>query len=222
MNEIAGSILENKIHGQNHETGKPVSSGESFIYFSVILIALSAYNSSARKAMLNLDEDQGFSHNFGRLIDLEGLEKLLLNSNNPDSEIILIFLYYLLHYYKQPGYSNYIKMRDMAFKNHSRFNSRMLFLICSMLSSMLYDIRKNIEPEKFGMEYHNIAEFSLKNKCPVVSPPNGALRSRMTVPITTRPAFVRYGRPPHSLMSSCVALLVRTSWIISLPGYLSK
>ena len=173
MSEIASSILENKIHGENHETGKTVSSGESFIYFSVILIALSVYNSSARKAMLNLAEDQNFAHDFGRLIDLQGLEKLLLNSNNPDKEIILIFLYYLLHYYKQPGCNNYKKMRDMAFKNHVRFNPRMLFLICSMMSSMLYDLRKDLEPQKFGIEFHKIAEFSLKNKCYKVSETGG-------------------------------------------------
>jgi len=165
MNEIAGSILENKIHGRNHENGKPVTSGEPFIYFSVILIALSIYNSSARKVMLNLDEVPGFSHNFGSLIDLEGLEMLLLNSNNPNSCNILIFLYYMKHHYKQPGYSNYVKMRDMVFSNHSRFNPRMLFLICSMLNSVLYDIRKDLEPEKFGTEYHKTVIFSLENKC---------------------------------------------------------
>jgi len=165
MNEIAASILENKTKGKNHETGKPATSGESFTYFSVILIALSIYNSSARKAMLNLEEETDFSHNFGSLIDLDGFEKLLLTSDNPDSSIILIFLYYMMHHYKQAGYSNYTKMRDMVFLNHKRFNPRMLFLTCSMLNSVLYDIRKDIEPEKFGNEFHKTAQFTLNNKC---------------------------------------------------------
>jgi len=165
MNEIASSILENKVHGRNHETGKPVTSGEPFIYFSLILIALSIYNSSARKAMLNLNEDHNFSHSFGKLIDLDGLEKLLISSDNPDSELIMIFLYYMFHYYRQPGYSNFKKMQELAFKNHHRFSPRMQFLICSMLNSILYEIKKDIEPEKFGNEYHKIVTFSLKYKC---------------------------------------------------------
>jgi hypothetical protein len=61
-----------------------------------------------------------------------------------------------------------IKMQGMAIKNHARFNPRMLFLICSMMSSMLSDLRK-IWNRKIRVEYHKIAEFTLKNKCYKVS-----------------------------------------------------
>lgn len=165
MNEIACSVLENKTRGLNHETGKPVTTGESFIYFSIIMTALSIFNLSIRNAMLNKDNDENFSHGFGGLIDLEGLKKLLLSSNNPDSKIVLIFLYYLFHHYKKPGYFNYKKMRALSVKNHSGFSSRMLFLICSILSSVLYEIKDEIDSEKFGKEYFDISVFSLKNKC---------------------------------------------------------
>jgi hypothetical protein len=173
MNEIACSVLENKIRGLNHETGKPVTSGERFVYFSIILIALSIYNSAARGAMLNINDGENFSVRFGRLIDLEGLQKLLINSNDPDSEVVLIFLYYLLHYYKKPRYSNYKKMREATARNRSRFNPRMLFLICSMLGSVLYEVRDEIDAEKFGREYFYISAFSLKNKCYKVTDSSG-------------------------------------------------
>jgi len=34
-----------------------------------------------------------------------------------------------------------------------------------MLSSVLYEIRKDLDPEMFGIEYHKLAVFSLENKC---------------------------------------------------------
>ena len=165
MNEIALSILYNKTHSKNHETGKPFTTGVHFIYFSLITLALSIYNSSVRRAMLNLEEDKQFNENFVNLIDLEKLKIVLLNSKDENKEVILIFLYYLIHKSPKSGKRNYEKMRDLTFENYHKFNSRMLFYIISILLSTLYENKNKMEDVKFRKEYHKIVIFSLKNNC---------------------------------------------------------
>jgi hypothetical protein len=165
MNEIAYSILYNKSHGKNHETGKPFSTGIYFIYFSLITLALSIYNTSARRAMLSIDEENQFNENYAGLIDLEKLEKLLQVSGDENREVILIFLYYLIHKTDKVSFSNYEKMRTLLLRNYSKFNPRMLFYAVSLLLEVLFDCKDKIKDTKFRKEYHRIAEFSLKNGC---------------------------------------------------------
>lgn len=165
MNEIAFSVLYNKTHGRNHITGKPFTTGTHFIYFSIITLALSVYNSSLRRDMLYIDEDLHFNEHYANLIDLEKLEKLLLNSDDANKELILIFLYYLIHKIKKPGHTSYEKMRDLLFRNFPKFNSRMLFYITSILLSMLIENKDKIKEVTFRNEYHKIVLFTLNNNC---------------------------------------------------------
>jgi hypothetical protein len=165
MNEIAFSILYNKSHGKNHETGKPFSTGLYFIYFSLITLALSIYNTSARRAMLGIEAEKQFNENYAELIDLDKLEKLLLNSNDENREVILIFLYYLIHKSDKAVFINFEKMRTLLFRNYPRFNPRMLFYAVSLLLEVLFDCKDKIKDRIFRKEYHRIAEFSLNNGC---------------------------------------------------------
>jgi hypothetical protein len=165
INEIAYSILYNKSHGRNHETGKPFSTGIYFIYFSLITLALSIYNTSARRTMLNLEEEKHFNEIYSELIDLKKLEKLLTTTGDEYREVILIFLYYLIHKSDKAVFSNFEKMRTLLLRNYPRFNPRMLFYAVSLLLEVLFDCKDKIKDRKFRKEYHRIAEFSLKNGC---------------------------------------------------------
>jgi hypothetical protein len=165
ISEIASSVLYNRKHGRNHETGKPFSTGTNFIYFSLITLALSIYNSSVNQTMLNIREVKQFNDYYAELIDLGKLEKIILETKDPNNELILIFIYYLIHKTKKTGFASYEKMRDLLFKNYKKFNSRMLFYITSILLFILFEDKDKIKDEKFRNEYHKLALFSLKNKC---------------------------------------------------------
>ncbi len=82
INEIAGTVMYNKKHGRNHETGKPFTTGINFIYFSLITLALSIYNSSVRRSMLNIEDGKEFNEYFAGLIDMEKLEKMISDTND--------------------------------------------------------------------------------------------------------------------------------------------
>jgi len=165
MNEIANSVLYNKRHGRNHETGKPFTTGLHFIYFSLITLTLSIYNSSIRRSMLNLEEDVQLNEYYAGLIDLEKLAGKISEANDLNRELILIFIYYLIHKTKKPAYSNYEKLRDLLFRNFPKFNSRMLFYVTSLLLNTLYEDKDKIKEETFRNEYHKLALFSLNNGC---------------------------------------------------------
>jgi hypothetical protein len=165
MNKIAYSILYNKTHGRNHETGRPFTDGIYFIYFSIITLALSIYNTSIRRALLNIEEDSQLNENFLSLIDLEKFEKMLSITNDQYKEFILIFVYYLIHKTKKTGFSNYVRMRNLLFRNYPKFNSRMLFYVTSIIQSTLFENKDNMKEKEFRKEFHKIALFSLNNNC---------------------------------------------------------
>ncbi len=165
ISEIAYTVLYNKKHGRNHETGKPFTTGINFIYYSLITLALSIYNSSVRQTTLNTGEDKEFNEHFADLIDLEKLEKIISDTNDVNKEIILIFIYYLIHKSKKAGFTNYEKMRDLLFRNYPKCSSRMLFYVTSILLFTLYEDKDKIKEEIFRDEYHKLAVFSLKYNC---------------------------------------------------------
>jgi hypothetical protein len=165
MSEIAGTVLYNKEHGRNHETGKPFTTGINFIYFSLITLALSIYNSSVRRLMLNIEDGKELNERFLDLINLEKLEKIISDTNDSCKELILIFVYYLIHKTKKAGYTSYEKMRNLLFKNYPKFSPRMLFYVTSILLFTLYEDKDKIKEEKFRSEYHKLALFSLNNNC---------------------------------------------------------
>jgi hypothetical protein len=165
MSEIAHTVLFNKKHGRNHETGKPFTTGVNFIYFSLITLALSIYNSSVRRTMLNIEEEKEFNEYYAGLIDLEKLEKIILETKDANKELILIFLYYLIHKTKKAGFASYEKMRDHLLRNYPKFSSRMLFYVTSILLFTLYEDKDKIKEEKFRSEYHKLALFSITNNC---------------------------------------------------------
>ncbi len=165
INEIAGTIMYNKKHGRNHETGKPFTTGIKFIYFSLITLALSIYNSSIRNSMLNIKDGKEFNEYYAGIIDLEKLEKMISDTNDSNKELILIFVYYLIHKTKKAGFTSYEKMRDLLFRNYPKFSSRMLFYVTSILLFILYEDKDKIKDEKFRNEFHKLALFSLKNNC---------------------------------------------------------
>ncbi len=165
MGEIAYSILFNKSRGKNHISGIPFSTGEYFIFFSLITLALSIYNTSVRRLAICADEEIQFNEAYAGLVDLYKLEKLLSDSKTENKEIILIFIYYLIHKTRKPSYSNYKKMKNLVMINYPRLNKRMLFYTVSLMFEILNDLRETIRESVFRKEMQSTAEFSLANEC---------------------------------------------------------